>query len=162
MSTPAVVPGVRAVAVRRRGDRLEEDLVVVEEPLEIRVDGKPLVVTMRTPGHDVELAAGFLYSEGVIASGHDLRTIQTTRGTGTDSARIRVAQFAGDRATGPESVFSEARPVTRRPSTMKVRRVKRDVSPSASRRASTGFVTWKSTVGAALKLMPMSQRPSSC
>ena len=97
MPTPAVVPGVRAVAVRRRGDRLEEDLVVVEEPLEIRVDGKPLVVTMRTQGHDVELAAGFLYSEGVIASGRDLRTIQTTRGTGTDSARIRVAQFRGDR-----------------------------------------------------------------
>ena len=36
--TPAVVPGVRAVAVRQRGDRLEEDRVVVEEPLEIRVD----------------------------------------------------------------------------------------------------------------------------
>ena len=95
--TPAVVPGVRAVAVRRRGDRLEEDLVVVEEPLEIRVDGNPLVVTMRTPGHDTELAAGFLYSEGVIASGRDLRTIRATTGTGTDSARIRVAQFGGDR-----------------------------------------------------------------
>ena len=97
MPTRAVVPGVRAVAVRRRGDRLEEDLVVVEEPLEIRVDGKPLVVTMRTPGHDAELAAGFLYGEGVIASGHDLRTIQTRTGTGTDSTRIRVAQFGGDR-----------------------------------------------------------------
>ena len=97
VSTPAVVPGVRAVPVRRRGDRLEEDLVVVEEPLEIRVDGKPLVVTMRTPGHDAELAAGFLYSESVIASGRDLRTIQTMRGACTDGARIRVAQFDGDR-----------------------------------------------------------------
>jgi FdhD protein len=42
------------------------DEVAVEEPLEIRVDGKPLAVTMRTPGHDEELALGFLYGEGLI------------------------------------------------------------------------------------------------
>src|SRR3954469_24758250 len=44
----------------------EEDVVAVEEPLEIRVDGVPLAVTMRTPGHDEELALGFLFSEGLI------------------------------------------------------------------------------------------------
>jgi FdhD protein len=43
-----------------------EDEVAVEEPLEIRVDGRPLVVTMRTPGNDEELALGFLYGEGLI------------------------------------------------------------------------------------------------
>jgi FdhD protein len=43
-----------------------EDVVAVEEPLEIRVDGEPLAVTMRTPGHDEELALGFLYGEGLI------------------------------------------------------------------------------------------------
>ncbi len=43
-----------------------EDVVAIEEPLEIRVDGEPLAVTMRTPGHDEELALGFLYSEGLI------------------------------------------------------------------------------------------------
>src|ERR1700727_3230053 len=43
-----------------------EDEVAVEEPLEIRVDGSPLAVTMRTPGHDEELALGFLYGEGLI------------------------------------------------------------------------------------------------
>jgi FdhD protein len=43
-----------------------EDEVAVEEPLEIRVDGDPLAVTMRTPGHDEELALGFLYTEGLI------------------------------------------------------------------------------------------------
>ncbi|HEX2435791.1 MAG TPA: formate dehydrogenase accessory sulfurtransferase FdhD [Solirubrobacterales bacterium] len=42
------------------------DQVAVEEPLEIRVDGRPLAVTMRTPGHDEELALGFLYGEGLI------------------------------------------------------------------------------------------------
>jgi FdhD protein len=44
----------------------ERDEVAVEEPLEIRVDGVPLVVTMRTPGHDEELALGFLHGEGLI------------------------------------------------------------------------------------------------
>ena len=43
-----------------------EDEVAVEEPLEIRVEGEPLAVTMRTPGHDEELAQGFLYGEGLI------------------------------------------------------------------------------------------------
>ena len=42
------------------------DAVAVEEPLEIRVDGRPLTITMRTPGHDEELALGFLYGEGLI------------------------------------------------------------------------------------------------
>jgi len=45
----------------------EVDEVAVEEPLEIRVDGEPLAVTMRTPGHDEELAAGFLHGEGLLA-----------------------------------------------------------------------------------------------
>jgi len=44
----------------------ESDMVAIEEPLEIRVDGDPIAVTMRTPGEDEELAAGFLYGEGLI------------------------------------------------------------------------------------------------
>src|SRR3954453_12585717 len=47
------------------------DEVAVEEPLEIRVDGAPLAVTMRTPGHDEELALGFLYGEGLIDEPRD-------------------------------------------------------------------------------------------
>lgn len=43
----------------------ERDLVAVEEPLEIRIDGRPVAVTMRTPGHDEELALGFCLSEGL-------------------------------------------------------------------------------------------------
>ena len=42
------------------------DTLIVEEPMELRVDGTSLAVTMRTPGHDIELAHGFLLTEGVI------------------------------------------------------------------------------------------------
>jgi FdhD protein len=50
------------------------DRLAVEEPLELRVAGAPLAVTMRTPGHDVELAHGFLLTEGVIAAVSDVST----------------------------------------------------------------------------------------
>ncbi|PVE93957.1 formate dehydrogenase accessory sulfurtransferase FdhD [Microbacterium sp. TPD7012] len=66
------------VTVRRRADTL-----AVEEPLEIRVAGAPLTVTMRTPGHDVELAAGFLVSEGVIGAGGDFLSAIHCGGPGT-------------------------------------------------------------------------------
>lgn len=67
------------ITVRRRITRItvgspparREDLLAVEEPLEIRVGGRSLAITMRTPGHDFELAAGFLVSEGVIGNGGD-------------------------------------------------------------------------------------------
>jgi FdhD protein len=49
------------------------DEVAVEEPLEIRVGGEALAVTMRTPGHDEELALGFLFGEGLIDSARDAR-----------------------------------------------------------------------------------------
>jgi FdhD protein len=49
-----------------------EDELAIEEPLEIRVDGEPLAVTMRTPGEDEELAVGFLAGEGLIAGPQDV------------------------------------------------------------------------------------------
>ena len=52
-----------------------EDELVVEEPIEIRVGGRSLIVLMRTPGQDFELAAGFLYTEGIIKSVDDIGTI---------------------------------------------------------------------------------------
>ncbi len=59
------------------------DVLVVEEPLEIRVGGRALAVTMRTPGHDVELAVGFLISEGVVHAGDDIRSAIHCGGPGT-------------------------------------------------------------------------------
>ncbi len=49
-----------------------DDEAVIEEPLEIRVGGESIAVTMRTPGHDEELAAGFLLTEGVVAQAGDI------------------------------------------------------------------------------------------
>jgi FdhD protein len=57
--------------------RTETDELVTEEPLEIRVGGRPISVTMRTPGHDIELAAGFLLSEGVVRRRDDILRIRS-------------------------------------------------------------------------------------
>jgi FdhD protein len=56
------------------GERRRPDTLAAEDPLELRVDGTPLSVTMRTPGDDVELAHGFLLTEGVIGSREDVST----------------------------------------------------------------------------------------
>ena len=56
---------VRGAHATVRVDGLEDE-VAVEEPLEVRADGRAVAVTMRTPGHDEELALGFLYGEGLI------------------------------------------------------------------------------------------------
>ncbi len=55
------------------------DRVVVEEPLEIRVAGEPIAVTMRTPGDDRELAVGFLVTEGVLSSATDVLAVEHAR-----------------------------------------------------------------------------------
>ncbi|MEU3959399.1 formate dehydrogenase accessory sulfurtransferase FdhD [Streptomyces buecherae] len=67
----------RRRVVRIRGGKVSTrpDTLVAEEPLEIRLNGEPLAITMRTPGDDFALAAGFLVSEGVLASDSDLATI---------------------------------------------------------------------------------------
>ena len=69
-------PGVtERDAVKSRDDRARSDEIAVEEPLEIRVAGDPLAVTMRTPGDDRLLAVGFLYAEGIIESIDDVGSV---------------------------------------------------------------------------------------
>ncbi len=75
-----MIEATRSVAIQRYthdGCTPREDAVAVEEPLEIRVEGHSIAVTMRTPGHDRELAAGFLLSEGIISSAADVFEIST-------------------------------------------------------------------------------------
>ncbi|GAC1610065.1 MAG: formate dehydrogenase accessory sulfurtransferase FdhD [Mycobacteriales bacterium] len=75
------------LTVRRRVLRLggpepveRPDTLVVEEPLEIRVGGRALAITMRTPGDDMDLAAGFLVSEGVVSAAEHVRGIRYCAG----------------------------------------------------------------------------------
>jgi len=89
----AVDPHVARTWIERvhAGGRAEaEDEVAIEEPLEIRVDGKAIAVTMRTPGEDEELAAGFLAGEGLIASRGDLRSIGPTEDLAANTIDVRT------------------------------------------------------------------------
>ncbi|HEV2356979.1 MAG TPA: formate dehydrogenase accessory sulfurtransferase FdhD [bacterium] len=96
----AAPPAARTSTVRRRVLQAREtrvqartDVLAVEEPLEIRIyppDGGPAVpisVTMRTPGHDFELAAGFLYTEGLLRSPDDVRAISYCTEPSVDGAQ---------------------------------------------------------------------------
>jgi FdhD protein len=66
------------------GRRTREDVVALEEPLEVRVNGARFSVTMRTPGDDFDLVAGFLVSEGIVSAADDLRSMRTVSGVGMD------------------------------------------------------------------------------
>lgn len=67
--------------------RERSDLLAGEEPLEIRLHGEPFTVTMRTPGHDFELVAGFLLSEGVVRAHADVVRMDYRHGVGADGLR---------------------------------------------------------------------------
>ncbi|MBI07915.1 MAG: sulfurtransferase FdhD [Rhodospirillaceae bacterium] len=87
--------GLRAVEVTRNDGVRSSDVVAVEAPLEIRVGGQPLVITMRTPGHDEELAAGFLFGEGVITSGGQVDSIRHEPGAEATSPEALAAGQVG-------------------------------------------------------------------
>jgi FdhD protein len=66
------------------GPRRRSDPVAVEEPLEVRVNGEQLMVTMRTPGDDIDLVHGLLHSEGVIGGAEDVTLARYCAGSGPD------------------------------------------------------------------------------
>src|SRR5258708_22621083 len=78
--------GGECMPARTRADRVlrvdaargtwRSDRLPVEEPLELRLGGRPLTVTMRTPGNDFDLAVGFLLAEGIIRGAHHLHAIR--------------------------------------------------------------------------------------
>src|SRR5436305_11956696 len=76
-----------------------QDYLAAEEPLEIRVGDTPISVTMRTPGHDLELVAGFLLTESIVSDRSELKSLQTTKaGPGTAGNTIAVELAHGDSA----------------------------------------------------------------
>ncbi len=93
MTTPSfesVLSGLAeldTLRVTSQGTEDRRDVVAVEEPLEIRLSGDPWITTMRTPGQDHELCAGFLFAEGLIASRDDLGSIAHCRKTDRDEGR---------------------------------------------------------------------------
>ncbi len=94
MSKAPPYSAAEIAVTRLPGRRSESDAVAVEEPLEIRINGEPVAVTMRTPGHDEELALGFCLSEGLAPRGAALpadlaaNTVEVTAdGSATESVR---------------------------------------------------------------------------
>ena len=95
------------MSVRKPDGGVVSDVVAVEAPLEIRVGGRPLVITMRTPGHDEELATGFLFAEGVVTDADQIVSIRTEPGSG---APAREELAAGQVGSG-DRVLVELRDV---------------------------------------------------
>lgn len=111
MSRP--VATLQIVRVGPSGRAAVSDRVVVEEPLEIRWAGDPLSVTMRTPGHDRQLALGFLLSEGYIQAADDLGALLPCGRPGTDGWGNVV-----DAVPGPGYVLDVERHQARRRGTL--------------------------------------------
>ena len=87
MNRNIVTVPVRRVGAGGTGPK--QDFVAVEEPLEIRIGGRNVAITMRTPGHDRELAAGFLFTEGILQSSPQIEEIV---GPEPNVADVRIAQ----------------------------------------------------------------------
>src|SRR5690349_17581946 len=84
-------PQAPAVTTRRWSDgrwREAEDRLAAEEPLQLLLDGDPLSIVMRTPGHDVELALGLLSAERVISTLADVREVRISAESGEVEARV--------------------------------------------------------------------------
>jgi FdhD protein len=104
---------VRRPVVRLDGanEKRRPDSLAAEEPLELRVNGTALAVTMRTPGHDVELAHGFLLSEGVIGHREDIAIARYCDGKDEDGKNtynvldVALAPGVPDPQTGVERNF---------------------------------------------------------
>ncbi|WP_354644945.1 formate dehydrogenase accessory sulfurtransferase FdhD [Kitasatospora camelliae] len=76
----------RVVRLGEAGPRTRPDALAAEEPLEIRLGGDPLTVTMRTPGHDFDLVAGFLVGEGLVHGADQLTSLRYCAGTDAEGA----------------------------------------------------------------------------
>ncbi|HEX2360601.1 MAG TPA: formate dehydrogenase accessory sulfurtransferase FdhD [Jiangellaceae bacterium] len=94
----------RRPVLRLRDGHISErpDTVVVEEPLQIRVGSSVLTTTMRTPGHDLDLVAGWLVAEGAVASADDIVSIRMC----TDELNTVVATLAAHAATPRPRAFA--------------------------------------------------------
>ncbi|MGI8672064.1 MAG: formate dehydrogenase accessory sulfurtransferase FdhD [Luteitalea sp.] len=103
---------VRVVRVRDGHRTNEDDRAATEEPLEIRLDGHPFVVTMRTPGDDCDLAVGFLLSEQVITGPDDLASVDQCRTPDGQLGNVVTVTLAGAASRRLAGVLEQRRHVT--------------------------------------------------
>jgi FdhD protein len=112
MSSPSIHP-VDVIRVGASGSETRRDVAATEEPLEIRLEGAPFVVTMRTPGADRELAAGFLLAEQIIDGPDDLGTIHHCTDTEAAAAgNVLNVTLSGDASARAVSALARRRLVT--------------------------------------------------
>jgi FdhD protein len=103
---PAADPAVLSVVIRRPGEASEIlDTVAVERALEVRVNGQPFSIVMRTPGADADLAVGFLFSEGLLRGAADLDRVEVAA---ADVVNVVVSR---SRADAVAAAFERLRPV---------------------------------------------------
>jgi FdhD protein len=105
----ASIREVRAIHWQEREFQQTADHLAMEEPLEIRLGGKPVAVTMRTPGDDYELAAGFLFTEGILSRASQIGSILHCQGpAGADPKNVVdviLAEGSGGTAQGWQRNF---------------------------------------------------------
>src|SRR3982074_3648226 len=95
MAKPSA-PGLR---IRRwSGGQWSEspDMVVTEEPLQLMLDGEALSVVMRTPGNDVELCIGLMFSEGIVRAKEDVRAVRISAEADEAEAGVRLEAVLGE------------------------------------------------------------------
>ncbi len=103
---------VPVIRVGRDVEGRDRDLAAVEEPLEVRLHGKPFAVIMRTPGDDRALAAGFLLSEGIVRGADDLGAVEHCRHPDRPSGHNVVDVYLlGDAASALKTILDERRNV---------------------------------------------------
>ena len=126
------------------------DLAAVEEPLEVRLHGKPFAVIMRTPGEDRALAAGFLLSEGVVRSADDIGAVEHCRHPNRpDGHNVVDVYLFGESRASLDTILAERREVLTNSSCGLCGRLTID---SLKARAPTLPITWTMTTKIAARL----------
>jgi len=96
----------RVAHIDERGTRTRPDTLAVEEPLEIRLSGTSLSVTMRTPGDDFDLVTGFLHGEGVVRAADDIRAMRYCADTDTMNViDVALAEGVAPPEVSPDRSF---------------------------------------------------------
>ena len=113
LAVDSAVHPVDVVRVDLQAGAVVHDMAAAEEPLEIRLGGRPFVVIMRTPGQDRQLAAGFLLSEQIVHTPGDIATMRyCTEDDGRDAVNILNVWLSGGAAVRAQAALRERRHVT--------------------------------------------------